>query len=141
MAKTQSNQPLKPIPVNRQHHGPVRAIRSWKEDVPIFDCQSNFKLSQYHHGEKIETDVNKGTIVLVIFTARRYKEAEFNVASLNVQVILRITDTLNDCDGVKPAFTLPKYMTSFGPFGVSSEVIEDDEIEAEPVEDLNEVIF
>lgn len=109
--------------------------------MPIFDCRSNFKLSQYHRGEKIETDVDKGTIVLVIFTARRYKEAEFNVASLNVQVILSIADAPNDCDGAKPAFTLPKYMTSFVPFGVSSEVIEDDEMEAEPIEDLNEVIF
>lgn len=63
MAKTQTNQPLKPIPVNGQHHGPgmyavtslknatyitVKAIRSWKEDGMLIDaCLTDIDAAQY----------------------------------------------------------------------------------------------
>ncbi|KAK0471491.1 hypothetical protein IW261DRAFT_1425127 [Armillaria novae-zelandiae] len=104
------------IPVNGRRHGP--AIHSRDEPVPVFDCRGPFKLSSYHTCPASTVDPDNGSIILVIFTLNRYRELSYNVASYNVQVVLRLADPPSDNDAEKPATPLPAYLTSMEPIGV-----------------------
>ncbi len=86
--------------------------------VPVFDCRGSFKLSSYHAKPPIKVDPEDGSIVLVIFKIRRYKEISYSVASYNVQVVLHLADPPTDSDGEKPSTPLPTYLHDLKPIGV-----------------------
>ncbi|KAK0466115.1 uncharacterized protein EV420DRAFT_1474913 [Desarmillaria tabescens] len=106
----------KSFPVNRRWHGPT--IRPWNEPVPIFDCRSRFKLSTYNTAPKYTEDPENGSIVLIIFTLGRYKELSYKVASYNIQVILKLTNSPTEGDGEPARNPLSANLSALEPIGV-----------------------
>ncbi|PBK83622.1 hypothetical protein ARMGADRAFT_1089239 [Armillaria gallica] len=108
-----------------------------QETVQAWD-QDGFKLSQYHFDLKCHIDPDEGDVILIICTVGRYKNLSYNVMSMNIQVVLKITDspTVTDCE--KLLCPLPAYLQMMRAFGVSREepasAVNEAEMEYDPVE-------
>ncbi|SJL11511.1 uncharacterized protein ARMOST_14915 [Armillaria ostoyae] len=111
------SQTVPPHAVNGKRH----VVRPWDEPVPVFDCRAGFKLSQYHLAPKCFENPEEGDLVFIICTVGWYKNMSYNVASFNVQVVLKIADGPTSMDGGKLTCALPAYFGELHGFGVSGE--------------------
>ncbi|SJL16366.1 uncharacterized protein ARMOST_19888 [Armillaria ostoyae] len=107
------------VPVTGKRHS--LSIRPRDQPVPVFDCRAPFKLSAYHLCPADKVDPENGSIVLVIFTLGQYKKLNYNVASYNIQVVLRLANPPSGTDGEKPETPLPTYLTPLEPIGISGD--------------------
>lgn len=106
--------------------------------VPMFDCRTGFKLSQYHLNPKCHVHPEEGDVILVICTAGHYKNLLYNVMLMNIQVILKIADSPTVTDHEKPVHPLPSYLHTLHAFGVSGDEplssVDEVEMEYDPAE-------
>ncbi|KAK0437961.1 uncharacterized protein EV420DRAFT_1651632 [Desarmillaria tabescens] len=56
--------------LNGKTFGPP--IRHWNEDVPLFDATREFNPTKFHKCPPIKSELEEGTIALLIFTATKY---------------------------------------------------------------------
>ncbi|KAF9033418.1 hypothetical protein BDZ89DRAFT_1130941 [Hymenopellis radicata] len=109
--------------MNGMYHGD--ATRPWDEDVPIFDGRTNFKYKQYHKLPVIDTELEEGDVVFVIFTVNLWGEASDKKPSLNVQVVIKLRDAAKRKDSRVPAVPLPDYLARLQDFGLSGSPLPD----------------
>ncbi|PBK58767.1 hypothetical protein ARMSODRAFT_1028004 [Armillaria solidipes] len=102
--------------LNGKYFGPP--VRHWNEDVPLFDATKEFDPTKFHKCPPIKSELEEGTIALLVFTAMKYGD---DVGSFNIQIVAKIHDPPAVISGTIPAKPLPKYLTNLGDIGVLGE--------------------
>ncbi|KAK0438856.1 uncharacterized protein EV420DRAFT_1651273 [Desarmillaria tabescens] len=86
--------------------------------IPLFNVTREFDPTKFHKCPPIKSELEEGTIALLIFTTMKYGD---DVGSFNIQIVAKIHDPPAVTSGTIPAKPLPKYLTNLGDIGVLGE--------------------